>query len=147
MSTHRGPSGDDKSLEEAVLLNIDQAAASVRAPVDRQLLIFKRLLVAAALFIAIFAGTTAYALMKINEVAKKPEQYLVDSCQSSNVRQANELSFWLDIFAASENDPRQQTKRDIELRKVYLAKLYKTYPQVDCSKVKLGKRVEIPPKK
>lgn len=137
MNSHRGESGDP-TLEEVVLETLDQAAGKVTT--------FKRIVVAGVVFILAFSGTTVYALAKIGQIADENQQYLVDGCVSGNESRANELSFWLSLFETTKNDPDQKTPTALQRRKEYMAKLYKTYPQVDCTKVKVGKRVVIQPK-
>lgn len=150
VGAHRDDTGQHQSLEEAILENIDQAAVSAELPAKMALekfLTIKRIVVAGTIFMIIFACTTTYALLKVNEVADENQQYLIDGCLSGNESRASELSFWLVLFTESAKDPVNQTKKALATRKIYLTKLYETYPQVDCSKVSKGKRVEILPTK
>lgn len=147
MAAHRDDTGTHKSLEEAILENIDQAAASVEAPVQEvfgKFVNLKRLFVAVVIFVLAFTATNTYALLKVNDIADQNQQYLEDGCVAGNESRASELGFWLSLFETTANDPESKTTLAKERRKIYLAKLYKTYPQVDCTKVKSGERVELP---
>lgn len=147
MAAHRDDTGQHKSLEEAVLENIDQAAASIQAPVQgvfNTVVNLKRVVIAGIIFVLAFSTTTVYALIRVDEVADQNQQYLVDGCEAGNESRASELGFWLTLFEITANDPESKTKVEQARRKIYLDKLYKTYPQVDCTKVKQGKRVELP---
>lgn len=149
MGSHRDETGPHKSLEESVLENIDAAVASAQAPANKafeKLLTIQKVVIAGIIFVVVFAATTTYSLIRINNIADENQQYLEDTCVSGNTSRASELTFWLAIFAESAKDPANQTPARVAQRELYLKKLYNTYPQVDCTKVKSGERVVVPPK-
>lgn len=150
MGKHRDDTSEFKSLEETVLESIDQAAAAVQEPVQEafsKIVTLKRVVAAGLVFVVAFAVSMLYALVKVDDIADQNQQYLVEGCEYGNTSRASELGFWLAIFADTADNPEAQTPKAKALRKVYLERLYETYPQLDCSKVKDGKRVVIPSQK
>lgn len=137
------------SLEEAILENIDQAAKTAEAPARTAIekaVSIQRLLVGVAIFCLIFGASITYALIKVDDVSDQNRQYLEDSCTEGNTSRANEKAFWLYIIAVSSKSPENNTPTKKAQTAAFLVKLDETYPQLDCSKVKDGERVEVPPK-
>jgi hypothetical protein len=147
MGEHRDDTGSHKSLEEAILENIDQAAEAARAPATKALdtiITIKRIVLAGIVFVVFFALTTVYSLSKINEVSDNNQEYLVNGCVSGNQSRSQELGFWLAIFSEAAKDPKNQTAARKAQTQLLINQLHETYPQLDCNKVKDGDRVVIP---
>lgn len=154
--THRDDENNgDTSLEEAILAKIDEAALSAEEPAKQAVqaantaALLVKIVIVFAFFFSVSSGYAIYktqqALDGVEEVSKQNSEYLTVGCEDGNTSRASELSFWMGLIKDSAKKPENQTPEKLAERQSYKKKLQETYPQLDCSKVKEGERVVIPP--